>query len=396
MLETRLRRLDEIAHVVTGGTPKASEIDSWGTAIDFITPGDQTENVREAQPKRRLSEVGASRLSSRVVPARSTNLTCIGYSIGKVSRSTNSAVTNQQINSLVAIDGLSDPDFLYYLIKNWSAVLRSHAAGSVTPIVKKSALAAYVFPVPEILEQRSIARVLTAFDDKIQLNREVAAVSADLSSAKLAAAAMRGGSSVSIAEASETVFRGITPDYSQNADNSMLVVNQKCIRGQRVLMEVARRTDLSRVKTAKILQAEDVLINSMGDGTLGRAARWTLRTRAVPDALITVVRFDPLKVDVTCAGHALLAKQSQLQLMGEGSTGQTQLPRGELLKLQLKVPSREASEVLGKELRTSSAMEDALLAENYALAESRDALLPLLLSGTVSLRDSESFAESVL
>src|SRR5690606_25248520 len=94
-------KLSSIAEIVTGTTPSASQTDSWGSEVDFITPSDQSDSRREATPARFLSAAGVARLHKRLVPARSTNLTCIGSTIGKVSMAMSEAVTNQQINSIV-------------------------------------------------------------------------------------------------------------------------------------------------------------------------------------------------------------------------------------------------------------------------------------------------------
>src|SRR5205085_7025866 len=92
----RLAPIRELGRVVTGATPKAAETDSWGDEIDFVTPTDQREGMRDITAARRLSATGARRLHARLIPPGSTSFTCIGATIGKVSLTTRPSVTNQQ------------------------------------------------------------------------------------------------------------------------------------------------------------------------------------------------------------------------------------------------------------------------------------------------------------
>src|SRR5690606_27757355 len=123
MGEWRDLPIKQLGRVITGATPKSSEPDSWGDEIDFITPTDQREGLREARAARRLSSVGAERWSSRLVPAGSTCFTCIGATIGKTSLTTRPAVTNQQINSVIPNPASTDCEFLYSLLTYHAADL---------------------------------------------------------------------------------------------------------------------------------------------------------------------------------------------------------------------------------------------------------------------------------
>jgi len=68
------------------------------------------------------------------------------------------------------------------------------------------------------------------------------------------------------------IKRGITPKYVE--DNGICVLNQKCIRDQKVSFEQARETsNEKKIAKEKLLQDFDVLVNSTGVGTLGRVAQ---------------------------------------------------------------------------------------------------------------------------
>src|SRR5687768_1605988 len=101
-----------------------------------------------------------------------------------------------------------------------------------------------------------------------------------------------------LSELCSTITRGSAPAYVEQG--GMLVLNQKCIREQRVTLRDARRTAFSgkHARPDRILRTLDVLVNSTGVGTLGRVAQ----VRALPepttvDSHVTIVRADPAVVD---------------------------------------------------------------------------------------------------
>jgi type I restriction enzyme S subunit len=66
-----------------------------------------------------------------------------------------------------------DPSYLSFVLSSeiTTAWLKQHAVGAVMPNLNEGVLRAIPLSLPDIDEQRAIARSLTAFDDKIDLNR---------------------------------------------------------------------------------------------------------------------------------------------------------------------------------------------------------------------------------
>src|SRR5258708_4865497 len=130
------------------------------------------------------------------------------------------------------------------------------------------------------------------------------------------------------------ISRGVTPHYVE-ADGFM-VLNQKCIRNNRVLFEEARLTDRNiKVGSEKFLKKYDVLVNSTGVGTLGRVAQFKEEEIALVDSHITIVRpreslKEGLKIDPEYFGYSVVEKQSLIESFGAGATGQTELSRERL------------------------------------------------------------------
>ena len=73
-----------------------------------------------------------------------------------------------------------------------------------------------------------------------------------------------------IAELTTFVNRGIAPHYDDDAEG--LVINQKCIRNGHLDLTLVRH-QAREFKPDRQVQPGDVLVNSTGEGTLGRVAQ---------------------------------------------------------------------------------------------------------------------------
>jgi hypothetical protein len=155
----------------------------------------------------------------------------------------------------------------------------------------------------------------------------------------------------------------------------------------------ARRTLGDKVRATKILHRNDVLVNSTGVGTLGRVARWTTDVEATVDSHITIVRFDAQQIDPVCAGFAMLRSQPEIEAMGEGSTGQTELRRTQVGSLKFTMPSPARQRELRVKLDSLEERADQALTESRALATLRDSLLPQLMSGRLRVKGAQKIVE---
>lgn len=295
------------------------------------------------------------------------------------------------IDTAYSLKALIDMElkFAYYLIRYVGLDHLKH--GTSNPSLTRDAFAAQMFPVPPIGDQRAIAEVLGALDDKIAANDRVVAISDALARARFAALAERGPR-VGIGEVATMVKRGVAPKYD---DAGMIVLNQKCIRDQRVSLEPSRWMAPLTSRLDRVLERNDTLVNSTGQGTLGRVARWVLDAHATADSHVTIVRFDSSLVDPVCAGYGVLEVESQIEGLAEGSTGQTELKRDLLSGLEIRLPERSEQVALGEQLTEIDRLTVSLGDESRRLAATRDELLPLLMSGKVRVKDAEKVAEEL-
>jgi len=152
-------------------------------------------------------------------------------------------------------------------------------------------------------------------------------------------------SKVSLAGLCSYLSRGAAPEYTDTG--GVLVLNQKCIRGQCIDFGLARRTDPTRKAIAcdRLLRPYDILVNSTGVGTLGRVAQVrNLPEEATVDSHVTIVRPDPARVEPGYLGMAVRCLEAEIEWLGEGSTGQTELSRTRLGEFMVPVPKRGAEQ----------------------------------------------------
>ncbi|MEN9843506.1 MAG: hypothetical protein RLZZ612_1335, partial [Pseudomonadota bacterium] len=194
----------------------------------------------------------------------------------------------------------------------------------------------------------------------------------------------RGWGVGALGDALSYLSRGISPKYVE--DGGVLVLNQKCIRDFRVDVSKGRRHDPSQRKIeGRMLEQGDVLVNSTGVGTLGRVAQVLyLEDKTIVDSHVTVVRAGS-EINASYLGQYLIWKQPDIETMGEGSTGQTELSRSKLADFLILMPSKNALiafDAVVMPLNTEISTKER---ESVELASLRDTLLPKLLSGELSV-----------
>ncbi|MFL1431697.1 MULTISPECIES: restriction endonuclease subunit S [unclassified Nocardiopsis] len=283
----------------------------------------------------------------------------------------------------------NNPKFVYYFLQTMDFL--SMDVGTSNPTLNRN----HVHPT-QILwtspqKQQIIADALGALDDKIAVNESIADTSRKLGVALYKQSADSKPRTITIEGLSTYLNRGQAPKYTEDEDG-MIVLNQRCVRAGRVLLDPARLTLAARVQQERSLRPGDVLVNSTGVGTLGRVAIWSHAIQATVDSHVTIVRVNPEVTPTVVGGFAMLAAQQRIEALGEGSTGQTELSKAKLGQLEIDIPA-EGSDALAARLTALEEKADAALAEARVLAELRDTILPQLMSGKLRVKDAERIVE---
>jgi type I restriction enzyme S subunit len=175
-----------------------------------------------------------------------------------------------------------------------------------------------------------------------------------------------------------SIKRGKAPKY---ADEGRLVFNQKCVRDEnRIDLSLARRTDFSRVVPDHAdLRVGDVLINSTGRGTLGRAAELReLPEPATADSHVTIARPNPEFFALGFAGLALSTRKADFESLQTGSTNQTELSASSIALISVALPPIPTQERIVEVIGAVDDKISALDAEAGALEDMYRAAASLL------------------
>ncbi len=317
--------------------------------------------------------------------------------------------------------------YLYYLIKQFD--LSKLNTGTGVPSMTFDAYYDLEVCIPDILMQNRIADILKSLDSKIALNNrintELEAMAKtvydywfvqfdfpfDFAQGKPSAAGKpyksSGGKMVwreelkrevpegwEVGELSDlaiSIIRGISPKYIE--DNGICVLNQKCIRDNSINYESSRRHD-NKIKdaSARFIKCGDILVNSTGFGTLGRVAfvKWLQEESITVDSHVTIVRPNEKIINSEYLAYSVQYKQTEIENMAEGSTGQTELSRVKLGSLKVIIPSKELQQNFAAIVKPQIQKIANNQQENQQLSSLRDWLLPMLMNGQVKVGEVEA------
>jgi type I restriction enzyme S subunit len=162
------KRIEQIGTTQTGSTPKTSDKKNFGDFIPFIKPADFNADGSLDYENDGLSEQGFK--LARKVAQDSVLMVCIGATIGKCGWCERDVTTNQQINALTPMDGVSHK-FIYYqmLTEDFQRRVIHSSAQATLPIINKSKWSALAVWLPPILaDQEKIVAKLDALCEETQ------------------------------------------------------------------------------------------------------------------------------------------------------------------------------------------------------------------------------------
>lgn len=306
-------------------------------------------------------------------------------------------------NTLVAYPATEQVDtkFLFYLLHD--AKLSRYAGGAAQPLVTQTVLKQVEVRVPPLDEQKRIAGILSAYDELIENSQRRIQILETMARAlyrewfvnfcfpghetvprirSSLGEIPQGWEVKTIGDISSYINRGITPRYDEEGDS--IVINQKCIREQRLNLEPARRQSKA-ISNEKLVRFGDVLINSTGVGTLGRVAQIYEELEACSvDTHVTIARASS-ETNIDFFGTALLSFQEVFERLGLGATGQTELSRASIANLKLVVPPTHLQNQFGDVVRGLRKGIATYSKQIQNLRRTRDLLLPRLLSGQIDV-----------
>ena len=319
-----------------------------------------------------------------------------------------------------------DIDFLYYYLQLQEVQkhMWNTATGSTIKNLSLGSIRNLHIPKPHEQDQKDIAAVLSTLDAKIDINNRINAELEAMAKTlydywfvqfdfpdengqpyKSSGGKMvynetlkreipKGWEAASVQKITTLIRRGVSPRYVEKG--GYCVLNQKCVRDQKVSFGPSRRHG-GKVdsESERLLRIGDVLVNSTGVGTLGRVAlvKRLKESMTLVDSHVTVVRNNPKVINTDYFGYSFLKIQPEIERAAEGSTGQVELSKSYLEDLRFVVPIYAIQSKFSIFVVPLLGKAANIEVENQQLIKLRDWLLPMLMNGQVTVSEQASLAQ---
>lgn len=285
----------------------------------------------------------------------------------------------------------SHPRFVYYFMTQFDTSWLD--AGSANPTLNRNHLHPLRVLWPSVPNQRAIAEVLGALDDKIAANTKLAATADGLATAKFHQAVHGVAFSDQTFADIAAVSGGGTPstkalEYWEGNLPWATPTDVTSLQGP--YLESTNRT-ISQVGlsacASTLYPAGSILMTSRA--TIGAFAL-AQTPMAVNQGFIVVQPTDPaLRFWVF---HEMRSRVDEFISLANGATF-LELSRGNFKKFKVRLDDPQAMEAFGQTAENLHAVARNALVENTQLAATRDALLPQLMSGKLRVKDAETVLE---
>ncbi|NVO29710.1 restriction endonuclease subunit S [Hymenobacter lapidiphilus] len=326
-------------------------------------------------------------------------ITIVGANVGDVGIVPSSLIGANLTENAVKLTSFSsecDPIYLALLLSqsSYKYIMQLMAGGAAQPKLGIYKVEELKVQLPSLPLQRQIAAVLGRYDALLENYQTQVATLEGLAQELYqewfvrgrcpgAAAGPNGElpagwEAIELSTISAVIQRGITPSYDDEGE--ILCLNQRCIREKKIDYATGRLQVKNPGK--KVIQFGDVLINSTGEGTLGRTAQVynLLEEPTTVDTHVTIARPLP-EIPVEYYGYVVTEQEEYFVSMALGATGQTELSREAIGQAKVVLPTAEAMQRFSQLVNSMKKKAIVLLDQMVTLRATRDALLPRLLSG---------------
>lgn len=173
--EWKTVELQDLGEVVGGGTPSTKKDEYYGGLIPWITPKDLSNynNKYICRGERSITQKGLNNSSAKLLP-KGTVLFSSRAPIGYIAIAANEICTNQGFKSIIPNERTTS-DFLYYLLKYNTENIKNNGSGSTFNEVSGRVMKKIKVTIPEKRTQIRISSILSSLDQKIEVNNKIIA-----------------------------------------------------------------------------------------------------------------------------------------------------------------------------------------------------------------------------
>ncbi|MDF8263738.1 restriction endonuclease subunit S [Luteipulveratus flavus] len=376
----RWTALSAVARLESGHTPSRKHAHYWDGDIPWVGVRDATGNhgLVIDDTAQHVTQAGIDNSSARVLPEGTVCLSRTA-SVGYVVTLGRPMATSQDFVNWVCGPDL-DPRYLHYVLMLEQESIRRFARGTTHQTMYYPEAKALHALLPSRPQQTAIADVLRALDDKIAANRTVIDRADDLARVMYASASAASGVQVPLSSLAQFVNgKAFTKDATGTGRVVIRIAELNSGLGGSTV-----RNDLE-VADQHVARAGDLLFAWSGSLTVHR---WFRDEAIVNQHIFKVIPAEGVPMWVVNGAVRLKLREFQA-IAADKATTMGHIQRRHLDE-PVAVPSETALASLSDKM--TSLWERALSAEmeNERLAATRDALLPLLMSGKVRVKDAEA------
>lgn len=411
-------KLSEIVEIIGGGTPKTSMKEYWNGDIPWLSVKDFNNDFRTVvQSEKTITKQGLENSSAKLLDKGDIVISARG-TVGELTQLGRPMSFNQSCYGLKA-KKVTTNDFVYYLLKHQIKDLQQKTHGSVFDTITKNTFNMLDVVLPPLQEQKQIAAILSALDDKIELNQRInqtleAMAQALFQSWFVDFEPFRDGEFVEselglipkgwrVGRIEDLCEIGIGGDWGKDRefDGSIPVI---CLRGTDLqkLKETGYSTEapLRWIKKSSLKKRElsnrDILLGGSGQGPVGRSLCFVEEIQRLYHAPLVYSNFCK-RITAIDQNHAIylehvlerMYRSKEMKNYVNG-TSVPNLDVKSLLKQRILIPDDDAIKFFagfkGEYLRCRFKLE------NKILSSLRDTLLPKLMSGEIRVPIEEKEA----
>ncbi|MEU2464409.1 restriction endonuclease subunit S [Streptomyces sp. NPDC012486] len=269
----------------------------------------------------------------------------------------------------------TDSRYVYYCFRDPAMVARIHARAITTgvPHINLGILADLPIPVHPLPAQQAIAEVLGALDDKIAVNERIAATSLNLGGALLEKAVQEESSDTSIGGIAELIYGKSLPEPKRRAGDAPVFGCTGQVGWHDTPLTPSRGPVVGR-KGA-----------NAGHVSWMSSPGWVIDTAFYARPLSSDIPVETLYFILNSAGLKSLI----------GDSAVPGLNRDLALRCRIRIPAARLMSGFRDKARGLLNTSVHIEAENHALANLRNTLIPQLITGKIHVKDAVRVVEDI-
>ena len=384
-------KLSDIGTVVGGATPSTTVERFYGGDIPWLTPKDLS-NFQDRyieRGERNITQEGLNSCSAHLLPENSV-LFSSRAPIGYVAIAKNPIATNQGFKSIIPNANV-DSLFLYYALKYNKEKIEAMGSGTTFKEVSGAIMKNFEISLPPLEEQRRIAGILGAIDDKIENNRRIN------TNLELQAQALYKQWFVDnrkddweekqLGEIALHITDGVHNTVIDSPNGEYYLLSCKNIKsGQLFIGSNERRIDhetFTKLRKRTRLSHGDILVTSVG--TVGEMYLVNESPSNYEfQRSVAIIKPNNDIISSYFLYAALLYQQNEIKHLAHGAVQQC-IFISDLKEYSLIVPNKDDISAFDAVVAPMFNKIGELQNENETLATLRDTLLPKLMNGEIKL-----------